>query len=85
MYASPQPADSPPYNLTAARRCTFPWLRDPSRHRVVESAVADGRCFVEGIAGIDGAPPTHTFLVSAVIESDGRISRYFALMAETPT
>jgi ketosteroid isomerase-like protein len=58
--------------------------KQPHRHRVVESAVADGHCFVEGVAGIDGAPPTHTFLVSAVIESDGRISRYLALMAETP-
>ena len=54
------------------------------RHVVVASAVADGVCFVEGVAGIEGAAPTHTFLASATIERDGRISRYFALMAETP-
>jgi ketosteroid isomerase-like protein len=54
------------------------------RHRVVACAVADGLCFVEGVAGREGAAPTHTFLVNATIERDGRISRYFALMAETP-
>ena len=46
------------------------------------SAVAGGLCFVEGIAGIEGEPATHAFLVNATIESDGRISRYFALSAE---
>jgi ketosteroid isomerase-like protein len=56
--------------------------RQPHRHLVVASAVADGRCFVEGVAGIEGEPATHTFLVNATIERDGRISRYFALMAE---
>jgi ketosteroid isomerase-like protein len=54
------------------------------RHLVRVSAVEDGRCFVEGIAGMEGEPPTHAFLVSATIEGDGRISRYFALMAEAP-
>jgi hypothetical protein len=53
------------------------------RHVVAASAVADRLCFVEGVAGIEGEPATHAFLVSATIESDGRISRYFALMAET--
>lgn len=57
--------------------------KQPHRHSVVSCAVADGACFVEGVAGIEGAPPTHSFLVNATIESDGRISRYFALMAET--
>lgn len=55
------------------------------RHVVVASALADGLCFIEGVAGIEGAPATHAFLVSATVESDGRISRYFALMAETET
>jgi ketosteroid isomerase-like protein len=58
--------------------------KQPHRHLVVSSAVAGDLCFVEGVAGIDGEPSTHAFLVSATIEGDGRISRYFALMAETP-
>ena len=57
--------------------------KQPHRHLVVASAVRDGLCFVEGVAGIEGEPATHAFLVNATIESDGRISRYFALMAET--
>jgi hypothetical protein len=57
--------------------------KQPHRHLVVESAVSGKLCFIEGAAGIEGKPPTHTFLVSATVESDGRISRYFALMAET--
>jgi ketosteroid isomerase-like protein len=58
--------------------------KQPHRHLVVASVVTDGTCFVEGVAGIEGDPPTHAFLVSATIEDDGRISRYFALMTETP-
>lgn len=57
--------------------------KKPHRHIVVASAFAGGVCFVEGVAGIEGEPPTHTFLATATIESDGRISRYYALMAET--
>lgn len=51
----------------------------------VAGHVADGRrCFVEGTAGMPGEPPTHAFLVSATLTADGRIERYFALMAEAP-
>lgn len=58
--------------------------KQPHRHLVVSSAGADGACFIEGVAGIEGEPPTHAFLVSATLESDGRISRYFALMTAIP-
>jgi ketosteroid isomerase-like protein len=54
------------------------------RHFVHADAAAGGRCFVEGTAGMEGEPPTHVFLAAATIEPDGRISRYFALMAEAP-
>jgi ketosteroid isomerase-like protein len=54
------------------------------RHAVRLCAVDGRKCFVEGIAGVEGEPPTHAFLVQATIEDDGRISRYFALMAEAP-
>jgi hypothetical protein len=57
----------------------------PWRHLVQAWAADGGRCFVEGIAGMEGEPPTHAFLVHATIEDDGRISRYFALMAEAPS
>ena len=54
------------------------------RHHV-GSHTADGAdCFLEGTAGIEGEPATHVFLVHATVEPDGRISRYFALMAEAP-
>ena len=58
--------------------------KQPHRHVVVASAVAGRVCFVEGVAGIEGEPATHAFLVSATLDDDGRISRYFALMGETP-
>jgi ketosteroid isomerase-like protein len=54
------------------------------RHFVRAWAAEGGRCFVEGVAGMEGEPPTHAFLVHATIEDDGRISRYFALMSEAP-
>jgi ketosteroid isomerase-like protein len=54
------------------------------RHRVRSCAVEGLRCFVEGDAGMDGESPTHVFLVSATLDGDGRIARYFALMAEAP-
>lgn len=56
----------------------------PHRH-LVRACVFEGRrCFVEGVAGVEGEAPTHAFLVHATVEADGRISRYFALMAEAP-
>jgi ketosteroid isomerase-like protein len=58
--------------------------KQPYRHRVRSCAVDGLRCFVEGDAGMDGEPPTHVFLVSATLDADGRIARYFALMAEAP-
>ena len=58
--------------------------KQPYRHEVRACAIDGERCFVEGIAGIEGEPPTHVFLVHATVEADGLISRYFALMAETP-
>jgi hypothetical protein len=58
--------------------------KQPYRHFVRSCAVAGGRCFVEGDAGMDGEPPTHVFLVSAKLDAEGRIARYFALMAEAP-
>ena len=54
----------------------------PHRHVVVACAFEAGLCFVEGFAGVEGEPATHSFLATATIESDGRISRYFALRAE---
>jgi ketosteroid isomerase-like protein len=54
------------------------------RHFVRSCAVDGPRCLVEGDAGIDGERPTHVFLVSATLDGDGRIARYFALMAEAP-
>jgi ketosteroid isomerase-like protein len=56
----------------------------PYRHFVRSCAVDGPRCFVEGDAGMDGEPPTHVFLVNATLDGDGRIARYFALMAEAP-
>jgi ketosteroid isomerase-like protein len=56
----------------------------PYRHFVRSCAVDGPRCFVEGDAGMEGEPPTHVFLVSATLDGDGRIARYFALMAEAP-
>lgn len=55
----------------------------PYRHYVVDSGYDGRHCFVEGVAGMPGEPPTHSFLVHATIEPGGRIARYFALMAET--
>jgi ketosteroid isomerase-like protein len=58
--------------------------KKPYRHFVHAEAAAGDRCFVEGTAGMEGERPTHVFLAEATIEPDGRISRYFALMAEAP-
>jgi ketosteroid isomerase-like protein len=58
--------------------------KQPYRHFVRSCALAGDRCFVEGDAGMEGDPPTHVFLVSATLDADGRIARYFALMAEAP-
>jgi ketosteroid isomerase-like protein len=57
----------------------------PFRHEVKTCAV-DGRdAFVEGVATLDGEE-LNSFLVHAVIDDDGLIERYFALMSEvTPT
>lgn len=54
------------------------------RHVVRACAVDGARCLVEGVAGMEGEPPTHAFLVHATVEPDGRIARYFALMAKAP-
>jgi ketosteroid isomerase-like protein len=54
------------------------------RHYVRACAVEGRRCFVEGVAGVEGTKPTHVFLVHATVEQDGRLSRYLALMAEAP-
>jgi hypothetical protein len=58
--------------------------KQPYRHEVRACAVDGERCFVEGVAGIEGESPTHVFLVHATLDGDGLIRRYFALMAETP-
>jgi ketosteroid isomerase-like protein len=51
------------------------------RHEVRACAV-DGRdAFVEGVATEDGRE-LNSFLVHAVLDADGLITRYFALMAE---
>jgi ketosteroid isomerase-like protein len=53
----------------------------PFRHEVRACAV-DGRdAFVEGVATQDGKE-LNSFLVHAVIDEDGLIERYFALMSE---
>ena len=53
----------------------------PYRHQVRTCAVDGERCFVEGVAGMEGERPTHVFLVHATLDADGLIARYFALMA----
>jgi ketosteroid isomerase-like protein len=58
--------------------------KQPHRHEVRACAVDGPRCFVEGVAGVEGEPPTHIFLVHATLDAGGLIERYFALMAETP-
>jgi hypothetical protein len=57
--------------------------KQPHRHEVRACAVDGPHCFVEGVAGVEGEPPTHVFLAHATLDGDGRITRYFALMAET--
>jgi hypothetical protein len=53
----------------------------PFRHEVRACAV-DGRdVFVEGVATLDGKE-LNSFLVHAVIDEQGLIERYFALMSE---
>ena len=53
----------------------------PFRHEVRACAV-DGRdAFVEGVATLDGKE-LNSFLVHAVIDEQGLIERYFALMSE---
>ena len=53
----------------------------PFRHEVRACAV-DGRdTFVEGVATMDG-DELNSFLVHAVIDEEGLIRRYFALMSE---
>jgi ketosteroid isomerase-like protein len=59
--------------------------KQPHRHWVRTCAVAGDACFVEGVAGIEGQPPTHVFLVHATLDGAGLIERYFALMAEVPS
>jgi ketosteroid isomerase-like protein len=58
--------------------------KQPYRHFVRSCVFADGACFVEGDAGMQGERPTHVFLVNATLAGDARIARYFALMAEAP-
>jgi ketosteroid isomerase-like protein len=56
----------------------------PFQHEVRACAV-DGRdAFVEGVATEDGKE-LNSFLVHAVLDEDGLIARYFALMAAAPT
>ena len=52
----------------------------PFRHEVRTCAVRGDECFVEGLAFVDGEPK-NSFLVHATLGGDGRIARYFALMA----
>jgi ketosteroid isomerase-like protein len=55
----------------------------PFRHEVRACAV-DGRdAFVEGVATQDGKE-LNSFLSHAVLDEDGLITRYFALMAAVP-
>jgi ketosteroid isomerase-like protein len=55
----------------------------PFRHEVRACAV-DGRdAFVEGVA-TEGGRELNSFLVHAVLDEDGLITRYFALMAAAP-
>lgn len=56
----------------------------PVRHDV-RACVVDGlRCFVEGVAIVDGNP-IRSFLVHATLDDNGLITRYFALMADLPS
>jgi ketosteroid isomerase-like protein len=56
----------------------------PFRHEVRACAVDGCDAFVEGVATEDGKE-LNSFLVHAVLDEDGLITRYFALMAEAPT
>lgn len=58
--------------------------RKPFRHYLRTCAINGSSCFVEGVAGVDEEQPSHVFLVHATIDADGLITRYLALMAETP-
>jgi SnoaL-like domain len=53
----------------------------PFRHEVRACAVDCGDVFVEGVATQDGKE-LNSFLVHAVIDEEGLIERYFALMSE---
>jgi ketosteroid isomerase-like protein len=58
--------------------------KQPHRHHVRECAAHEGDVFVEGVAGVDGRPPSHSFLVHATLDDAGLITRYFALMTALP-
>lgn len=85
VYIRPR-LDGPGLEFISGRAELAAFLRErgkkPYRHVVLAHSTDGGRCFVEGVAGVEGESPTHAFLVAATIETDGRISRYFALMAE---
>jgi ketosteroid isomerase-like protein len=53
----------------------------PFRHEVRTCSVEGGECFAEGLAYVEDEPK-NSFLVHATIAPDGRIARYFALMAD---
>jgi ketosteroid isomerase-like protein len=55
--------------------------RLPFRHEVQTCVVEGDACFVEGLAFVDDEPK-NSFLVHATLAGDGRIERYFALMAD---
>jgi ketosteroid isomerase-like protein len=80
--------DGPGLELARGRaelRAFFEWRgKRDYRHYIRASAVEGESCLVEGVAGLDAKRPTHAFLAHATIDHDGRISRYFALMAEPP-
>ena len=58
--------------------------KKPFRHRITASATDGAAWFVEGVAGMEGEPPTHVFLVHATIDPGGLITRYLAVMSEAP-
>ena len=55
----------------------------PHRHEIRAAAFDGSRCFVEALMVTDEGP-LGVFLAHATFDGDGLITRYLAVMAETP-
>lgn len=67
-----------------ARRSARKELGENLHHHELRSVVLDGRdCFIEGV-GVTDDGPYAVFLAHATIGDDGLITRYMAMLMETP-